>query len=282
MNLIEERHKQLKQLQQNYPSLRSFEEKSSLMSTLQKHYKEHGIQSNFYVMPGEVEHLALISEGIEDVDRVFVTHVDSPAYVPFFQYKPLNEARLEKEHQASVLVFILVFILLLIPFIFLASRTWSDGVFNLKDVVTFAYFVFLLFFFQKYHQGFSRKNNRVRNHSSVLALMNLASYMDENNGFAFIDKAYAGNYGLKVLLDQNDIKGKEIVYLDSIGSGDADFSPLKDLFLSDDYHEDSKILAPFRFDYREASAMSEKEIAQNIVYAEEKIHQSFPLSKKTD
>lgn len=281
MNKVEKRRTQLAEQHALYPALHNLEEKTLLMSHLQSYFEDEGIATSFYIMPGDVEHLALISDNASEADTILMTHIDTPAYVPFYEHKPLDDQGLAHENRFVKLFFAFVMILLTLPFIWLIRSAWTDGVFNLKDIISFLYLILLLVFFQKNHRGFSRKNNRVRNHSSVIAMMNLAGTLKEDTAFAFIDKGCVNQRGLEKFLDMNELKGKRILYLDSIGSGDASFSPFHDFYISMNALESSRIFAPFKINYRNIKEMNDEEIAQNIVYAEENIQEELYPKEKT-
>ncbi|KAF1301198.1 hypothetical protein IV487_14340 [Enterococcus saccharolyticus] len=159
----------------------------------------------------------LYAGDLEKAQTVFVTYYDTPIlefnkgkYAPFTVKKP--------QFLSAFLPTLLLSLLFLMGFYFLLYPHVKDaGLFSVSGGLTFVVFFLWFLLLQRVHLGVPRRENFVRNTSSVLALRHFAALHqgDSRYAFAFVDAGTTNRVGEKML--QQVLKKKtKIVCLDAV------------------------------------------------------------------
>ena len=170
---------------------------------------------------------------IETAEKIVCTYFDTPTR-SFEKYDLFDR----KKQRRSVINFILIssglmlFGGLLLTLIYMGV---SKNPFELTSPYTFIVILFYgsyFYLFSQVTKGLARRNNLIRNTSSVLALLTLIKQVNNKNiAFAFLDEGCVGELGLDVLKSACKASAK-IYSLDSIGT-DTDLH-----FIGEDINKD--------------------------------------------
>lgn len=156
---------------------------------------------------------------IEQAERIICAHYDTPiktlgSYVYFDKKKARNKTT------AFILVSSILMLLLGIAATFMYGEYATNQfvLFSFSTLFIGLFYGIFFYFLSKIAKGMPERKNLIRNTSSVLALMEmLTEIQDKKTAFAFVDKGSYGNAGVDVLKATNK-KHANIYILDSIGS----------------------------------------------------------------
>ncbi|MHC5247327.1 hypothetical protein [Enterococcus sp. LJL90] len=156
---------------------------------------------------------------IEKADKIICSYYDTPPQ-SFGGYRFFNSQQQGKK----TLQFILASTLLMVAVGIGGTLLYMNMVtspFDISSPITLlAIVIFGIYFYGlgKVTQGLSRRNNLIRNTSSVLFLLSMAKEMtDKKTAFAFIDEGSYGEVGLEVLRQSSSPRA-QLFYLDCIGA----------------------------------------------------------------
>lgn len=155
---------------------------------------------------------------------VFATYYDTPKK-SIFPVKPVAfNSNISKTNAMDTLLLPVSIIMLTILFFYfvLMPSLATDGFFSVAGLLALVSFVFALMITRKYRYGMPKRNNIIRNSSSIVSLLLYASQQrnQEPIAFAFIDSGTTNDYGLVMLEDYLKDSKAKVVMLDSVGAND--------------------------------------------------------------
>lgn len=188
--------------------------KIRFLTVVQDAIDPKGKNTELYQVKGKKPSLMLMNKNVSKSKPLIVTYFDTPKFAPG-NYEPGNDASLKKENILAILISFGIFVLLSLPFLFFVSNFWGNNTFEFMDVFFMIYMLLLFVYLYFLKNGFKRRNNLLRNTSSVVALI---EYIKANPqaDFAFVDYGCEDNYGLKSLIDM--YPERKIILLDCMGS----------------------------------------------------------------
>ena len=155
---------------------------------------------------------------------VFATYYDTPKK-SIFPAKPVafNTTISKTDAIDTLLLPVSVIILTILLFYFvLMPGLAADGFFSAAGLLSLVLFIFALMITRKFRYGIPKRNNIIRNSSSIVSLLLYASQKrnQEPVAFAFIDSGTTNDYGLVMLEDYLKGSKAKVVMLDSVGGED--------------------------------------------------------------
>lgn len=213
---------------------------------------------------GRQDSLFLLSEDIEDKDIVFITYYDTPRYAPKFKYEPLNTKNLRLENNIAKLMPFLLIAALFVFLLLISRENFYNGSFDFNDVLIILFSIAIFLITILYHKGFERKNNIVRNTSSVVSIIKLFQELDDDSiGLALVDNGCNNNYGLYNLFKSYDFVNKKVILLDCVGANSKnEITPLKQIINLEFLSDNSKFIHPSYYVY--GIDIATEEVISNI------------------
>lgn len=161
----------------------------------------------------------LIVGDIQKAKQVICTYYDTPMR-HFGGYHFFNYAKQRKNALTYTIFTTLLWVVLGVGFIFAYQSLANIGrQFPMWQLIIIGVIVFVYFFIlAKLAKGLPRKQNAVRNTSSLLVMLDLISEIrHKNTAFVFIPN---GSYGMQSLqfLEELLTNKQKLLYLDSVGS----------------------------------------------------------------
>lgn len=176
---------------------------------------------------------------VKKAKYIIATHYDTPM-IDFWgkDYEPFNDEILEKKSIKNLsisLIICLIGLFLLITFY--VAPQFNNGTFNFHDVLGGVVAVLLIIFSYRTARngGFTKRNNLVRNTSSVITILKFAQDLKDNKSnyaFAFVDYGCIDYFGYHVLKSYLGNYLKPIIMLDSVGNSNIQTASDKSTILS--------------------------------------------------
>jgi len=256
-----------------YNKRSSKNQKIRFLTVLMQNFEELGFrQTEIFKQKFQkkTSYISLVGD-LDKADHLFITHYDTPVYdFTRSEYEPFNDDQLSKRNTVNYIVPMLltIAVLFLVAYFGLIPN-FQDNQFTFMDILMFLIVILLVIFMTQIAKssGLSKRENLIRNTSSVVAMLEFAKKLPKNKkkkvAFAFVDHGSTDNLGyyfLKEYLTDNHFKTTTI--LDSVGSGNIEQSKTKSEILSS-YFED------VQFVYGQSDTLEDDNIENNIEQAVE-------------
>lgn len=200
-------------------------EKLLFLSVLKKEMDSFGyptkvVQDQTRMMGEKVLYQNLYAGDLNQAKTVFVTYYDTPARD--FNKDPYQPFNLKRTSFLSVfLPTLLISIILLTGFYFLLYPMIKEaGMLSFSGAVAFVFFFLGFMLLTRYRSGLPRRENYVRNTSSILALRRFAELHqgEYKYAFAFVDAGTTNRNGEKMLASLLEDKKVKIINLDAVAA----------------------------------------------------------------
>lgn len=153
---------------------------------------------------------------------VFATYYDTPKKSILPVKSVAFNSSVSKNNAIDTLILpVTIIVLTLLFFYFLLMPALAvKGFFSSAGVLTLVLLLFALMITRKYRFGIPKRNNIIRNSSSIVSLLLYASQNrnQKSVAFAFIDSGTTNEYGLVMLEDYLKDSKAKVVMLDSVGT----------------------------------------------------------------
>ncbi|MDR2833203.1 MAG: hypothetical protein LBV67_05775 [Streptococcaceae bacterium] len=162
---------------------------------------------------------------ITRANKIFTTYYDTPT-AGNSSYNVLDKAPKKGVMLSSAIPLAAIMIFGVFYIQYFAMPAWSQNWVSLPSILSILVSLILFGLLLHLRRGFGQRNNAIRNTSSILAIIEAARNMDEQQrskyAFAFTDYGTVNHFGEKLVpYHANDVEQeKTYIMLDSIGSLD--------------------------------------------------------------
>ncbi len=220
-------------------------QKIRFLSTLATDFKNLGFEKSKIYKKKYKQKESYISV-IGDLDKskyLISTYYDTPS-ISFIGdiYEPFNDDKLKKLSKINYLIPIIVSIFLFVMYVYyLLTPTINDNLFTFKDILVLIGVFILMSIIVRIanYSGIPKKNNLVRNTSSILAMYKIAEKLNDYDrkkvAFAFVDFGTVDYFGYEILKGLISDHKHEVILLDSVGAGNIKISNDKSEVLKNDF-----------------------------------------------
>ncbi len=204
-------------------------EKLKFLALAQKEFENANYQVNITqseekIVGEKLFYRNLYAGDFKNAKVVFATYYDTPKKSIFPEKTFAFNALVSKYNAANTLLLPIIVLLstFLVFYYLLRPALAMEGFFSLTGLFSIILFILALMFIRKLRFGIPKRNNVIRNSSSVVSLLLYATQKTSDQGiaFAFIDSGTTNDYGLIMLEDYLKDSKAKVILLDSVGGAD--------------------------------------------------------------